>query len=273
MIPILSVYTCLAVKSGTASPRDLAILSQKGCCDRQHLPTTVSVFGAYTWPRGSTGVQTCGVVRRTNWERSLKIGSSKSLVLKSFLGGENVLGLVPASLPHTLGYACTFYAPTSPAPIRFLGGRFGYFLFFSARGRGRERGSPRRREGEGQFFYGKSQEGGFLGGWGRGPGEGVCGEFGGGGALNISFGAEIPTKLRSKIAIFPPKTTPLKSGQICLDLKGFHVSLSSPSLHQNSSRRVVCILFKKAQCRHQSGLKAQKLQTLILFKLPFLSSE
>ena len=25
-----------------------------------------------------------------------------------------VLGLVPASLPHTLGYACTFYAPTSP---------------------------------------------------------------------------------------------------------------------------------------------------------------
>ena len=33
------------------------------------------------------------------------------------LGGENVLGLVPASLPHTLGYACTFYAPTSPPPM------------------------------------------------------------------------------------------------------------------------------------------------------------
>ena len=27
------------------------------------------------------------------------------------------MGLVPASLPHTLGYACTLYAPTSPLPI------------------------------------------------------------------------------------------------------------------------------------------------------------
>ena len=35
---------------------------------------------------------------------------------EEFLGGENVLGLVPASLPHTLGYACAFYAPTSPPP-------------------------------------------------------------------------------------------------------------------------------------------------------------
>ena len=26
------------------------------------------------------------------------------------------MGLVPASHPHTLGYACTFYAPTSPSP-------------------------------------------------------------------------------------------------------------------------------------------------------------
>ena len=26
------------------------------------------------------------------------------------------MGLVPASLPHTLGYACIFYAPTSPPP-------------------------------------------------------------------------------------------------------------------------------------------------------------
>ena len=46
-----------------------------------------------------------------------KIGSSKSLVLKSFFfWGGNTLGLIPASLPHTLGYACTFYAPTSPPP-------------------------------------------------------------------------------------------------------------------------------------------------------------
>ena len=28
----------------------------------------------------------------------------------------NALGLVPASLAHTLGYACTFYTPTSPLP-------------------------------------------------------------------------------------------------------------------------------------------------------------
>ena len=26
------------------------------------------------------------------------------------------MGLVPASLPHALGYACTLYAPTSPPP-------------------------------------------------------------------------------------------------------------------------------------------------------------
>ena len=29
---------------------------------------------------------------------------------------ENVWGLVPASLPHAVGYACAFYAPTSPPP-------------------------------------------------------------------------------------------------------------------------------------------------------------
>ena len=45
-----------------------------------------------------------------------KIGSSKSLVFKEFSWGENTLGLVPATLPHTLGYACTFYAPASPPP-------------------------------------------------------------------------------------------------------------------------------------------------------------
>ena len=72
------------------------------------------------WPRGSTGVQRCtGVsrgVRRTTWERSLKNWELQIPCFEEFLGGENVLGLVPASLPHTLGYACTFYAPTSPPP-------------------------------------------------------------------------------------------------------------------------------------------------------------
>ena len=47
---------------------------------------------------------------------SLKNGSSKSLVLKTLFIGGNTLGLVPSNLPHTLGYACTLYAPTSPHP-------------------------------------------------------------------------------------------------------------------------------------------------------------
>ena len=55
-------------------------------------------------------------VRRTTWERSLKIWELQISCFEEFLGGENVLGLVPASLPHNLGYACTFYAPTSPPP-------------------------------------------------------------------------------------------------------------------------------------------------------------
>ena len=55
-------------------------------------------------------------VRRTTWERSLKNWELQISCFEEFLGGENVLGLVPASLPHTLGYACTFYAPTSPPP-------------------------------------------------------------------------------------------------------------------------------------------------------------
>ena len=63
---------------------------------------------------------------------------------------------------------------------------FQIFFIFSARG------SPRCREGRGggTIFYRKSQEGGVLpGGWvGRARGrEGVCGDFGGGGGLNIFF--------------------------------------------------------------------------------------
>ena len=62
-----------------------------------------------------TGVS-CGV-RRTTWERSLKNWELQISCFEELLGGENVLGLVPASLPDTLGCACTFYAPTSPPPI------------------------------------------------------------------------------------------------------------------------------------------------------------
>ena len=56
-------------------------------------------------------------VQRRTCERSLKIWELQIPCFEEFLGGENVLGLVPASLPHTLGYACTSYAPTSRGPI------------------------------------------------------------------------------------------------------------------------------------------------------------
>ena len=67
-------------------------------------------------------------VRRTNWERSLKFWELQISCFEKLLGGENVLGLIPASLPHTLGYACTFYAPTSPSPRVRPNPVFGHFL-------------------------------------------------------------------------------------------------------------------------------------------------
>ena len=71
--------------------------------------------------------------------------------------------------------------------IPLLGGRFEYFLFFSARGRGR--GSLRRQEGAGVGLLLKIPGGRVLpreGGWGEGPG-GCLRGFGGGGDLNIFF--------------------------------------------------------------------------------------
>ena len=55
-------------------------------------------------------------VRGTTWERSLKNWELQFPCFEEFFQGGNTLGLVPASHPHTLGYACTFYAPTSPLP-------------------------------------------------------------------------------------------------------------------------------------------------------------
>ena len=54
-----------------------------------------------------------------------------------------------------------------------LGGRFGYFLFFSARGSGK--GESEGPEGGGEIFHGKSQEGGGVSpaGGGGGGWEGV----------------------------------------------------------------------------------------------------
>ena len=64
-------------------------------------------------------------VQRTTWERSLKIGKLQIPCFEGFFWGGNTLGLIPASLPHTLGCACTFYAPTSPPPINiFISGPF-----------------------------------------------------------------------------------------------------------------------------------------------------
>ena len=64
------------------------------------------------------------------------------------------------------------------------------FYFFSAQGR--EKGSPRHRDGRGDDFYWKSQEGSP----GRAGGEGLGGCLRGiwGGGLNILFRAKIPTK-------------------------------------------------------------------------------
>ena len=55
-------------------------------------------------------------VRRTTWDRSLKNWEPQIPCFEEFFWVGNTLGLVPASIPHTLGYACTFYAPTSPPP-------------------------------------------------------------------------------------------------------------------------------------------------------------
>ena len=66
-----------------------------------------------------------------------------------------------------------------------LGGRFGYFLFFCARERGRR--NPRRQKGGGGsvFIENPRRGGGFPGGGGGRHREGVWREFGGG--LNIFF--------------------------------------------------------------------------------------
>ena len=77
-----------------------------------------------------------------------------------------------------------------------LGGRFGSFLFFSARGRGRE--SPRRREGGQDDFLLKIPGGGGLpGGWGRACGRAgrvFAGNWGGGPKYFVS-GSKLPPRV------------------------------------------------------------------------------
>ena len=72
------------------------------------------------WPREVRVYRGTGVsrgVRPTTWERSLKNWELHIPCFVGFFCGGNALGLVPASLPHALGYTCTFCAPTSPSPI------------------------------------------------------------------------------------------------------------------------------------------------------------
>ena len=95
-------------------------LRARGAKGPRNTPKTLP--GAVRVYRG-TGVS-CRV-RRTTWERSLKKWELEIPCFEEFFGGGNTLALVPASLPHTLGYACTFYAPTSPPPVAGRGVRSG----------------------------------------------------------------------------------------------------------------------------------------------------
>ena len=115
--------------------------------------------------------------------------SQRNTVHKEFRGGGGSKGVLG------VGSKVQFWGPISLCLCAFLGlellgGRFGYFLFFSAWGRGR--GSPGRREGRGATFIENRRRGGGgrspgrLGG-GRGAGRVFAGNFWGGGALNISF--------------------------------------------------------------------------------------
>ena len=63
-------------------------------------------------------------VRRTTWERSLKIGELQIPCFEEFLGGEHVLGLVPASLPHTLSARLPLQSPAVKTTffVQILGG-------------------------------------------------------------------------------------------------------------------------------------------------------
>ena len=97
----------------------LELLGPLSCKKRVPSRNASKVFLGHGEIRVYRGTGVSRGVQRTTWGRDpSKFGSSKSLVLKRvfFFWGGNTLGRIPASLPHTLGFACTFYAPTSPPP-------------------------------------------------------------------------------------------------------------------------------------------------------------
>ena len=65
-----------------------------------------------------------------------KNGRLQIPIFEEFFWGGNTLGLVPSSHSHSLGYACTLYAPTSPLKNRAC---------LRDRTKVRERESPKRR--------------------------------------------------------------------------------------------------------------------------------
>ena len=78
--------------------------------------------GNFGHGEGSTGVQRYGCIlpsAANNFGEIPENWKFQMPCFKELFWGGNTLA-VPASLPYTLGYACTFYDPASPHPKRLL---------------------------------------------------------------------------------------------------------------------------------------------------------
>ena len=74
------------------------------------------------WSWWGAGVERYGCIPQSTANNLGEIPRKWGLQMPYFeelFCGRNTLALVPASLPHTLGYACTLYTPTSPLTIIF----------------------------------------------------------------------------------------------------------------------------------------------------------
>ena len=77
----------------------------------------LSLRATENWQRGSTGVERYGCIPQSAANNLGDIPRKWELQNPCFEGvswGGNTLGLVPDSLPHSLGYAWALYAPTPP---------------------------------------------------------------------------------------------------------------------------------------------------------------